>query len=168
MSIQPTTVPHDKIAGARILTLRAALRLETQGLGRRGRSVYSIVKEEFGFKGNKQAVLDQLNAHIEANILPPTYRFIEDPGHGWLEVPVTELQALGIADKISGYSYVSRDGRTAYLEEDCDATKFIAAKCDNVRGTTLASWFSENARREHQDPTFVRDLPSYAADRVQS
>jgi hypothetical protein len=53
------------------------------------------------------------------------YRFITDPGHGWLEVPIAEIKALGIADKISAYSY--RKGNMAYLEEDCDAGLFLNA-----------------------------------------
>jgi len=55
-----------------------------------------------------------------------TYRFIEDSGHGWLEVRHSELKALGIADKISPYSY--SNGEWAYLEEDCDVGVFMAAK----------------------------------------
>ena len=55
-----------------------------------------------------------------------SYTFYTDPGHGWLEVPVSELVALGIADKISAYSY--RDGAMAYLEADCDLTRFAIAK----------------------------------------
>lgn len=61
---------ESNIANARILTLRAGLKLETKGLKiSRGRSCYAIVKEEFGFKGNKQSVLEQLNKCIEENIL---------------------------------------------------------------------------------------------------
>ena len=40
----------------RMRTLRGALKLEILGLKRNGRSVYSIVKEEFGFKGNREKV----------------------------------------------------------------------------------------------------------------
>lgn len=65
-----TITGEQNIKNARILTLRSALKLEVAGMTRRGRSVYSIVKEEFGFKGNKQKVLEQLNAHIEQHILP--------------------------------------------------------------------------------------------------
>ena len=61
----------ENIDNVRILTLRTALRLEVKGMNRRGQSVYAIVKQEFGFKGNKQKVLDQLNEYIEKNILPP-------------------------------------------------------------------------------------------------
>ena len=57
------------IANARILTLRSMLGLELKGLSRHGRSAYSIVKAEFGFKGNKQKVYDQLCAHIQKHIL---------------------------------------------------------------------------------------------------
>ena len=51
------------------------------------------------------------------------YRYISDPGHGWLEVGVDELIALGIGDKISSFSY--QKGSKAYLEEDCDMSLFI-------------------------------------------
>lgn len=54
------------------------------------------------------------------------YTFIEDPSHGWLEVPVSELVALGIADKITRYSY--KHNGMAYLEEDCDASTFLEAR----------------------------------------
>lgn len=54
------------------------------------------------------------------------YLFLEDPGHGWLKVSLEELHELGIANQISHYSY--QDGRFAYLEEDCDAPRFLAAK----------------------------------------
>ena len=53
------------------------------------------------------------------------YRFFEDPGHGWMEVSISELKNLGIASKISGYSYVNND--MAYLEEDGDLTTFFNA-----------------------------------------
>ena len=49
----------------RLLTLKGALKMEIAGMKRRGRSVYAIVKEEFGFKGSKQKVYDQLVAYIE-------------------------------------------------------------------------------------------------------
>ena len=52
------------IAHFRMKTLRGALKLEILGMKRRGRTVYSIVKEEFGFKGNKQKVLEQLEAKV--------------------------------------------------------------------------------------------------------
>jgi len=51
--------------------------------------------------------------------------FIADPSHGWGEVPVKLIHDLGIAGKISRYSYVK--GENAYLEEDCDLGIFIHA-----------------------------------------
>ena len=54
-----------------------------------------------------------------------TYIFHTDPGHGWLAVPFKDIHRLGIGEKISGYSYIK--GKTAYLEEDCDAGVFIDA-----------------------------------------
>ena len=52
------------------------------------------------------------------------YRFISDPGHGWLEVPLTELQR--ICPVKSQFSY--KNGVFAYLEEDCDMPKFLRIK----------------------------------------
>ena len=49
----------------RLFTLRSALGLELKGLKHSRGSVYALVKREFGFKGNKQRVWDQLNAHIK-------------------------------------------------------------------------------------------------------
>lgn len=53
------------------------------------------------------------------------YRFFEDPGHGWLEVPRAEVVASGA--KISTYSYYDPATDMAYLEEDCDALAFLKA-----------------------------------------
>ena len=49
----------------RLLTLRSALKLEILGMSRRGQSVYALIKKEFGFKGNKQKVYDQIDKHIQ-------------------------------------------------------------------------------------------------------
>ena len=57
----------EAIDGFRTRMLRSALKLEVLGMKRKGSSVYSIVKREFGFKGSKQKVLDQLVAYIKEN-----------------------------------------------------------------------------------------------------
>jgi hypothetical protein len=49
------------------------------------------------------------------------YKWIIDPGHAWLQVPLAEIEGL----KISHYSF--HDGQFAYLEEDCDAGIFLTA-----------------------------------------
>lgn len=85
-----------------------------------------------------------------------TLRFISDPGHGWLEVPVGLLAKLGIADQISPYSYQRKD--VAYLEEDCDLSVFMAAARN--AGITVTM------KEEHQNHTFIRDLPSYEGPSV--
>jgi hypothetical protein len=55
-----------------------------------------------------------------------TLLFLADPGHGWLRVPLGEIAALGIEAEISPYSFI--DGRFAYLEEDCDAGRYLTAR----------------------------------------
>ena len=47
------------------------------------------------------------------------YCYYEDGRHGWVKVPKKDLVSLGIADKISEFSFMN--GEYAYLEEDCDA-----------------------------------------------
>jgi len=54
-------------------------------------------------------------------------RWHVDGGHAWLAVPTELLIKHGIADQVSSYSYVSPDGETVYLEEDCDAPRFFQA-----------------------------------------
>ena len=55
----------EQIEMFRLLAMRGALMLELKGFHRSGRSIYSVVKQEFGFKGNKQKVLDQLELFIK-------------------------------------------------------------------------------------------------------
>jgi hypothetical protein len=56
----------EQIQAARLLVLRQGLTLETKGLRlSRGRTAYSIIKEEFGFKGNKIKVLEQFEEMLE-------------------------------------------------------------------------------------------------------
>jgi len=55
-----------------------------------------------------------------------SYRYIQDPGHGWIEVPRSELDALEIAHRVSLYSY--QLGRYCYLEEDVDAPLWTFAR----------------------------------------
>ena len=51
----------EQIDAFRFLSLRSALKLECLGMTRSGQSVYSIIKKEYGFKGSKKAVLEQMD-----------------------------------------------------------------------------------------------------------
>jgi hypothetical protein len=51
---------------------------------------------------------------------------IHDPSHGWLVVPIADVEASGI--KVSEFSYKdSSETGNYYLEEDCDATAYLTA-----------------------------------------
>jgi hypothetical protein len=39
--------------------------MECVGMKRRGQSAYSIIKEQYGFKGNKKSVLSQMEQIIK-------------------------------------------------------------------------------------------------------
>lgn len=94
-----------------------------------------------------QATIQKNRVHI----------FHTDPGHGWIQAGRKECQKLGILDKISSYSYQSRDGKTLYLEEDCDMTLYLNALGYN----------HEDNRPEfddrYSDNTFIRNLPRFKA-----
>ena len=81
-----------------------------------------------------------------------TYNFYSDAGHGWLKVPKNELQQLGIADKISTYSYMR--GNDAYLEEDCDLSQFIEALKAQGREFNYTS-------HNHPDYSPIRNYQQY-------
>ena len=53
-----------------------------------------------------------------------TLRFISDSAHGWLEVPTVDVAAAGVTP--SRYSYIDATTGMTYLDEDCDATAYIA------------------------------------------
>jgi hypothetical protein len=50
----------DQIQAYRRLTLIQMLKLEIRGMHKKGRSAYSILKEETGLKGTRQQLLEQL------------------------------------------------------------------------------------------------------------
>lgn len=75
-------------------------------------------------------VQERLNAieRFEARHNPPkTFTFHTDPGHGWLEVSLTDLADVGLSFRsdVSPYSYFN--GNSIYLEEDCDTGTFVRA-----------------------------------------
>jgi len=56
----------EQISYYRLLTLKQGLEMEIRGFRMcRGRTCYSIIKKEFGLKGNKQRVYDQFVKIIE-------------------------------------------------------------------------------------------------------
>ena len=56
---------HEQIDMFRFLSLRSMLKLECLGMSRRGQSAYSIIKAEYGLKGNKKSVLEQMEQIIK-------------------------------------------------------------------------------------------------------
>lgn len=83
------------------------------------------------------------------------FHFFEDPGHGWLAVERTLVNKLGIAGKISEYSYQNQvPGDTLYLEEDCDAPLLIEAVKKEGGTVELEIHVSDRA-------SFIRRLPPY-------
>lgn len=47
------------------------------------------------------------------------FKHYSDPSHGWVAVKRELIESLGLAEKITVFSY--EKGKTVYLEEDIDA-----------------------------------------------
>jgi hypothetical protein len=85
------------------------------------------------------------------------YQSYSDPGHGWLRVPVSELERLEIADKITHYSY--QKGNNVFLEEDCDVATFLEAKRARNEKVEIQHISSNRQSR-------IRGYASYRGDRM--
>ena len=109
-----------------------------------------------------------------ATALSEQYKFIESPGHGWLRVPLREIIQLGIAEKITAYSYM--DNQFAYLEEDIDAGVFIRARiglpdyqeCSPADNARAREFCDHSVKIVYQEYPAVRRLRHYQPHRVAS
>jgi hypothetical protein len=77
--------------------------------------------------------------------------FHTDPGHGWLEVHYSEL--AGFETEITRWSY--QKGDKVFLEEDCDATKFV----EEMKNRGIEIEFVE--KYQHRSP--IRNYAPYQA-----
>ena len=75
-----------------------------------------------------------------------------DPNHSWLEVPLSDLTTLGVADEISSRLY--RYETSAYLEDDVDAYVYL-------RAARQAGWSITTEDGYVDRDSFVRNLPAY-------
>lgn len=78
-----------------------------------------------------------------------------DPGHAWCKVPRSLIEELGIAEKITHYSY--QRGEHVYLEEDCDLTLFAR--------TMRANGHEVHYREHHTDKSSkIRSYDDYRSN----
>ena len=78
------------------------------------------------------------------------YTYHQDPSHGWIQVPVSEVVRLGLTP--SRYSY--RNAESVFLEEDADASQWAKAKRDAGEQFTL-----KDAHVNYD--SFIRNLPRF-------
>lgn len=82
-----------------------------------------------------------------------SFQFTADPGHGWLKVPRQLLAELSIEFDISIFSYIS--GAIAYLEEDSDAGKFMAAmkeQCPHIEVDIIVTHINHESHIRQMRP----------------
>jgi|TARA_R100000093_G_C1936601_1_gene70578 hypothetical protein len=53
----------------RMLSQKASLELEIKGLRKKGRTMYSMIKQEYNLKGSRESVLEQFGNFIKENRL---------------------------------------------------------------------------------------------------
>lgn len=104
-------------------------------------------------------IQDNLNRIAELKKAP--HIFWNDPGHGWLEARFQDLIVLDIYGSISGYSY--RDGEKVYLEEDCDAGRYIDALFGPYGDRTPEQkaefeYWRSLLKDEYRENIFIRNL----------
>lgn len=83
-----------------------------------------------------------------------TVTIYSDPGHAWAKVRRSVLINLGIADKVSSYSY--QRGEYAFLEEDCDLS--LLAQALDKHGTKLR-FIEKNTNKQSR----IRSYERYSA-----
>ena len=107
----------------------------------------------------------QCNEMLDTVIPPEILRnFYFDSGHGWLEVTYEELIDLGIAKRITNWSY--RDGEKVYLEEDIDVGTYIDAVKEQ-RGLVVTVKnlnVADNPLRNPEDRVDPRKLERFYAN----
>ncbi|KKM87981.1 hypothetical protein LCGC14_1263420 [marine sediment metagenome] len=86
-----------------------------------------------------------------------TIQVFEDAGHGWAKVPISELKSLGIANRISIFSYM-KDG-FAYLEEDKDFGTYLKVLKESEPNLSLK--FENNYYDGHSE---IRQYSHYKSD----
>ena len=71
-----------------------------------------------------------------------TFPYIQDPGHGWVRVPKTELAKAGCEADISRHSF--QKGNNIFLEQDCDLQVFVDARRSQGLETKLRPYVNKS------------------------
>jgi hypothetical protein len=87
-----------------------------------------------------------------------TFDLVSDASHGWLKVPVSELERLNIVEDITTFSYVRND--MAYLEQDADMATFLAAR--NAEGKPVTKIKEHNRNGQSR----IRKYAMFGGDRI--
>jgi hypothetical protein len=87
-----------------------------------------------------------------------TFDLVTDASHGWLKVPVSELERLNIVEDITTFSYVRND--MAYLEQDADMATFLKAREAEGKPVTKIKEHSRNGQSR------IRKYAMFGGDRV--
>lgn len=142
--------------------LSASRGLPNRSAGDRTTTVNNIIDGMTTIKEAETVTADTMRAMIESNRIA----FYSDAGHGWLRVPFSLINYLGINDLITGFSY--HDKQFAYLEEDCDFSTFMIAIGLPYHETNkeLVQLFWRHCPQHNCDHSSIRNYPSYDCEKM--
>ena len=106
-------VGEENVRNVRILALRSALKLEVNtGLKMsRGISPFAIIKREFGFKGNKARVLEQLAISGDQHAMVRVINALLDDDYGVSEAAYSAMKDAGMVPTDIANRVKATDGR---------------------------------------------------------
>lgn len=76
-----------------------------------------------------------------------------DPGHAWAKVPRKFLQELNLLERISSFSYQSKE--YVYLEADCDLSLFVETLQEKGIEYSFKEHYGSKTSRIRNYPRFV-------------
>lgn len=93
------------------------LRLKAKGVS------YNEILDALEFDENQYPNIEILKAARDMVFKRFTLDYIQGPSHGWIKISGQVVKHFGFSP--SAYSYFDHKNNVLYLEEDCDAPRFI-------------------------------------------
>ena len=90
------------------------------------------------------------------------YKYYIGSGHGWMAVPFKDIKE-GFMSFVfpSEFSYLSENGKTVYLEEDCDMPKFLDFLKNNGYSVKIEDIYGNKGERMENH---IRNLKHFYMD----
>lgn len=113
---------------------------------------------------SREAAEDYIRRRFGLGLVGRRYVYERDPAHGWVGVSIAELEALGIAEQVSAYSYWELRTRTVWLEEDRDVSLWLDRRREFSQPVPeFEEHYTDGDSRIRGLPAFVHPLSDMVA-----